>query len=155
MSWRSEPESWIGQKWVCIESVMDSGVATPVAPPSMVPSVQIEPSERSRRGQMGTSASKHKIPNLGQQRATFQTTDGQRCSLMFQVAGVERPLVSVSQLARTGHRVEFGSVEGAIVHQRTGRKIRLQRVGGVFVLKMRARDNMAARLPAGFCRPGQ
>ena len=58
-------------------------------------------------------------------------------SLKFQVAGVERPRVFASQFVRAGHEVEFGATEGAIVHPRTGRTIRLQRVGGVFVLRMR------------------
>ena len=92
---------------------------------------------------------------MGQQRATFTTAKGQRCSLMFQVAGVERPLVSVSQLVKTGHRVEFGAAEGAIVNQKTGRKIRLQRVGGVYTLRMRFRDERADRQPAGFSRLGR
>ena len=68
---------------------------------------------------------------------------------------MERPLVSVSQLVKTGHRVEFGAAEGAIVNQKTGRKICLQRVGGVFVLRMHIRDERADRQPAGFSRPGR
>ena len=63
--------------------------------------------------------------------------------------------MSVSQLVKTGHRVEFGATEGAIVHVRTGRRIRLQRIGGVFVLKLRVKEEKAARPSAGFSRPGQ
>ena len=140
--------------WKEVIAVVDSGAEETVAPPGLLPGVVAE-SPMQRAGGRYRAANGARIPNLGQQRATFQTTDGQRCSLLFQVAGVERPLVSVSQLVKTGHRVEFGSAEGAIVHQRTGRKIRLQRVGGVFVLKMRIRDNKAACLSAGFSRPGQ
>ena len=77
---------------------------------------------------------------------------------------MERPLVSVSQLARAGHRVEFGVDEGHIIHEQSGRRIRLQRSGGVYLLEMLVRDagateaspvrtEGAARGAAGFSRP--
>ena len=85
-----------------------------------------------------------RLPNLGQQLAEFRTREGHGCSLRFQVAGVEQPLVSVSRLAQTGHRVEFGAREGWIVHEASGRRIRLQRAGGVYLLEMLVRDAGAA-----------
>ena len=65
-SWRSEPEDWNSAKWIKVDSVMDSGASAPVAPPSMAPNCTIKPSEGSRRGQKFTSASKHKLKNLGE-----------------------------------------------------------------------------------------
>ena len=53
---------------------------------------------------------------------------------------MERPLISVAQLARTGHRVEFGADEGHIVHVPSGQRLRLQRTGGVYLLRMLVRD---------------
>ena len=99
-----------------------------------------------------------------QQLAAFCTPEGHGCSFRFQVAGVERPLVSVSQLARTGHRVEFGVDEGHTIREQSGRRIRLQRAGGVYLLEMLVRDTGAAeagparmegmaRSAAGFSRP--
>ena len=55
-------------------------------------------------------------------------------------SGVERPLVSVVQLARTGHRVEFGADEGHIVHVPSGQRLRLQRAGGAYLLRMMVKD---------------
>ncbi len=75
--------------------------------------------------------------------------------MVFQVASVERPLVSVSQLVKSGHRVEFGATDGGIINARTGTKIRLERVGGVYVLRMRVWDGGADRRAAGFSRPGR
>ena len=147
----------VGKKpdgWKEVVAVVDSGAEETVVPPGLLPGPVAE-SPMQRAGGRYRAANGARIPNLGQQRATFKTAEGQRCSLMFQVAGVERPLVSVSQLARTGHRVEFGAAEGAIVNQKTGRKIRLQRVGGVYVLRMRVRDEAADRQSAGFSRPGR
>ena len=140
--------------WKEVIAVVDSGAEETVAPPGLLPGPVTE-SPMQRAGGRYRAANGARIPNLGQQRVAFATAGGQRCSLMFQVAGVERPLVSVSQLVRTGHRVEFGAAEGAIVNLKTGRKIRLQRVGGVFVLRMRVRDGKADRPAAGFSRPGR
>ena len=140
--------------WREVVAVVDSGAEETVAPPGLLPGPVAE-SPVQRAGGRYRAANGARIPNMGQQRATFKTTEGQCCSLMFQVAGVERPLVSVSQLVKTGHRVEFGTAEGAIVNLKTGRKICLQRVGGVYVLRMRFRDERAEPQSAGFSRPGR
>ena len=67
-SWRSDPQTWEEKKWVKVDSVVDSGAFAPVAPPTMLPNVKVEPSPGSIRGQKYTSASKHKLKNLGQQK---------------------------------------------------------------------------------------
>ena len=140
--------------WREVVAVVDSGAEETVAPPGFLPGPVAE-SPMQRAGGRYRAANGARIPNLGQQHTAFYTPEGQRCSLMFQVAGVERPLVSVSQLVKTGHRVEFGTAEGAIVNLKTGRKIRLQRVGGVYMLRMRFRVEKADRQSAGFSRPGR
>ena len=86
------------------------------------------------------SANGSRLPTLGQQVAAFRTSEGLSRSLRFQLAGVERPLISVAQLARTGHRVEFGADEGHIVHVLSGQRLRLQRSGGVYLLRMLVKD---------------
>ena len=48
--------------------------------------------------------------------------------------------MAVVQLARTGHRVEFGADEGHIVHVPSGQKLRLQRAGGVYLLRMMVKE---------------
>ena len=93
-----------------------------------------------RAGGRYRAANGSRLPNLGQQVAAFRTTEGLARSLRFQIAGVERPLISVAQLARTGHRVEFGADEGHIVHVPSGQKLRLQREGGVYLLMMMVKD---------------
>ena len=97
-----------------------------------------------------------RIANLGQQMVSFVTGEDHSCSLRFQVAGVGRPLVSVSQLGRAGHRVEFSATGGTITHLPSGRRTQLQRSGGVYLLKMTVRDTkgaVGARSSAGFARP--
>ena len=94
-----------------------------------------------RAGGRYRAANGSRRPNLGQQVAAVRTSEGLNRALRFQIAGVERPLISVAQLARTGHRVEFGADEGHIVHVPSGQRLRLQRAGGVYLLRMLVRDD--------------
>ena len=113
MSWRSETDTWKDKKWVKVDSVVDSGASAPVAPPTMVPNVPVQPSEGSRRGQKFTSASKHKLKNLGQQSIHACTEEGAFTEVLFQVADVSKPSVSVSAICEHGNRVIFGKAEAS------------------------------------------
>jgi hypothetical protein len=136
LSWRSDPEDFDNRKWVKIKSVVDSGASAPVAPPQMMPSVRIEPSEGSRRGQRYSSASKHKLKNLGQQRLMAMTEDGEPTEVLFQIADVSKPLMSVSSICEKGNRVIFGKAGGVVQNIRTGRLIPFQRENGIYVLSL-------------------
>ena len=149
--------------WKVVTAVVDSGAEETVALPGLLPGrVDISPMQRA--GGRYRAANGARIPDLGQQLSSFRTPEGHGCSLRFQLAGVERPLISVSQLARTGHRVEFGANDGRIVHTESGRRIRLQRAGGVYLLRMLVRDSRSTvaspastrdspSSAAGFSRP--
>ena len=152
--------------WKTVTAVVDSGAEETVAPPGLFPGA-VEVSPMQRAGGRYRAANGARLPNLGQQLASFRTPEGHGCSLRFQLAGVERPLISVAQLAQSGHRVEFGASEGHIVNAQNGRRIRLQRVGGVYLLKMAVKDTIqgppspsagagpqgSASSAAGFSRP--
>ena len=111
LSWKTDEDQWQGKKWVRVDSVVDSGACAPLAPPSMVPNVPIEPSEGSKRGQRWTSASKHKIKNLGQRKIHACIESGEMTDVMLEVADVGKPLISVSALCERGNRVLFGRGE--------------------------------------------
>ena len=136
LSWRSEPESFMNKRWVKVESVVDSGASAPVAPPQMMPSVKIEPSEGSRRGQRYSSASKHKLKNLGQQQIKACTEAGEETEVLFQIADVAKPLVSVSAICEKGNRVIFGRAGGVVQNLRSGALIPFQRRNGIYVLSL-------------------
>ena len=106
-----------------------------------------------RAGGRYRAANGARLPNMGQQVAAFRTPEGLSRSLRFQIAGVGRPLISVAQLAKTGHRVEFGAEEGHIVHVPSGQRLRLQRTGGVYLLRMLVRDGNATG-PGARQQPG-
>ena len=86
--WRDESNP----NWVKIRTVMDSGAAVSVAPSSMAPGVTIEESPGSPRGQHILSASKDRVPNMGQQRMPIVTNEGMESKVLYQVAEASRPL---------------------------------------------------------------
>ena len=141
LSWRSQPEDWQGANWVRVESVVDSGASAPVAPPTMLPGVPIAPSEGSKRGQQYTSASKHRLKNLGQQQISACTEDGDPTSVLFQIADVSKPLVSVSSICERGNRVIFGRSGGVVKNLKNGREIPFYRKNGIYVLSLWLRDS--------------
>ena len=128
-----------------VEAVVDSGAVHSVTPPGMFPG-RAAPSPWSRAGRGYRAANGTGIKNLGQISVKFGTAEGDRCSIPFQVAEVEQPLLSVAHLAQAGNRVELGSTGGRIVSLSTGRSIALERRGGVYILRMYIADG-AAQLP--------
>ena len=129
--------------------MMDSGAAAPVAPPSMLPNVKIEPSPGSVRGQHFTSASKHKLKNLGQQRTNACTEEGDPTSVLFQIADVSKPLVSVASICERGNRVIFGKAGGVVQNLTTGKEIPFHRRNGIYILSLWLMDSE----DQGFARP--
>ena len=77
----------------------------------------------------------------------------------FQIAAVERPLISVTQLGDSGHETVMGKNGGTIVHTATGRRIPLKRENGVYILEMRVpkgkgkQEEMSESAASGFTRP--
>ena len=130
--------------------MVDSDADATVAPPGLLPGRVVE-SPTQRFGSRYSASNGPRIPNLGQQGNSFKTPEGHGCCLRFQVADAERPLISVSQLSSTCHKVEFEGAQGFIIHKQSGKRIRLQRVGGVHLLRMKVRDDRAV---APRARPG-
>jgi hypothetical protein len=122
--------------------MVDSGAEETVAPPGLLPGRVVE-SPMQRAGGRYRAANGSRIPNLGQQNVSFKTPEVHGRSLRFQVADVERPFSYVSQLSKTGHKVEFESAQGFIIHKQSGKRIRFQRAGGVYLLRMKVRDDRA------------
>ena len=79
--------------------------------------------------------------------------------MTWQVAEIERPLISVSHLSASGHNVVLGKDKGEVVHIATGRKVQIHRKGGVYVLRMwvpatESKGQQVPRAASGFPRPG-
>ena len=122
-----------------VVTVLDSGAEKTVAPPRMFPGT-VEVSAMQRAGGRYRTADGSRIPNLGQTKVPFSTAEGHQCTLLFQVARITRPLISVAQLSRSGRRCIFDHDGGYIEHRATGRKIQLERAGNTYALRMLVRD---------------
>ena len=107
-----------------------------MAPPSMAPKVNIRPSEGSRRGQKFTSTSKHRLPNLGEQLLEAVTESGDETNVLFQIADVNRPLVSMSAICEMRNRVIFGRSGGVVQNLSTGVETPFHRKNGIYVLSL-------------------
>jgi hypothetical protein len=133
-----------------VEVIVDSGAVHSVTPAGLFPGPMV-PSPWSRAGRGYRAANGTSIRNLGQVTVKFATAAGDRCTIPFQVAEVEQPLLSVAHLASAGNRVELGNSSGRVVNTTTGRVIALERRGGVYIMKMHIADGAA---PAPFRRQG-
>jgi hypothetical protein len=87
-----------------LEAVVDSGAEESVAPSGFF-AAEMVPSPMSKAGGKNRAANGTRIRNLGQQKVAFTTAEGHKCTMPFQVAEVERPLISVAQLTSAGNRV--------------------------------------------------
>ena len=118
----------------------------------MCPNAPIRPSAGSRRGQKYTSASKHKLPNLGEQLLDAATDEGTYSQVLYQIADVSRPLTSVSAICEMGNRVVFGRSGGVIVNLATGQETAFTKKDGIYLLSLWLHDGEHTGTE-GFSRP--
>ena len=89
-----------------IEVTLDSGCCNHVLDAEDAPGYVVQPSAGSRRGQNFIVGNGEKIPNEGQVRLNMQATPSSGPALSvqstFQVAEVNRPLMSVSRICDQG-----------------------------------------------------
>ena len=133
-----------------LEAVVDSGAEESVAPKGFFRAPVLE-SPMSRVGGKYRAANGTRIANLGQQKVHFRTAEGHAVGMEFQVAEVERPLISVAQLTSAGNSLVLGETGGSIVNAKTGKTIELVRRGGVYLLMM----NLGIGVASGFPRQGK
>ena len=70
-------------------------------------------------------------------------------SVLFQIADVSKPLVSVSAICERGNRVIFGKCGGVVKSIHTGQEIPFHRKNGIYVLSLWLEDGTSD----GFRRP--
>ena len=90
-AWKDESDPG----WVRLRTVMDSGAAENVGPPSMAPTVPTLDSPGSLRGQAYIAAGHGRIPNLGQHTLNVVTNVGHETQNVYQSVEVTRPLTAV------------------------------------------------------------
>lgn len=114
---------------------VDSGAADHVIPKGWVAFVRILESLGSRMGVTYIAANGSKIHNEGEQKIPFMTREGSWMEFVFQVAKVNKPLLSVSKLIDSDMRVVFDKEGSYVYNKRTDDIVRIKRERGVFVLE--------------------
>ena len=122
--------------WELLELAVDSGASETVIPEGAVAGRAIEPSEASRRGVQYEVANGHRVPNLGQKSFVGYTREGSCRGLTAQVCDVNKPLMSVSRLVKSGHTVSFSSGGSYVTNDATGENIELIENNGMFLMKL-------------------
>ena len=142
---------------VKIEGVMDSGASESVAPPGLCADYPIMPSAGSKSGQMYTTAGKDEIPNMGEQILDVILDNGKECQVKYQVAEVNRPLNSISEIcdAADGQVVIFGRSGGAVLNLATGEQTPFRRKDGIYVLDTWVKPRTTSSSSSGFPRQGR
>ena len=96
----------------------------------------IEPSPASRAGKGFIAANDQKILNEGQVALRLQgEAEGDApVNSLFQVADVNRPLMSIGRICDQGHRVCFDSDKAEVINKKTGRVVMtfLRKNGGLY-----------------------
>ena len=131
-----------GSRWLRLETVMDSGAAESIAPPSVAPWVKIEESDGSRRGQTYLSASGDRLPNLGEKKLDVTTSGGQAATATYQVADVTRALCAVSRICDKGNTVTF-QAEGGFIENPDGVRTHFRRENNVYVMDLYVKEPLS------------
>ena len=114
---------------------MDSGAADHAIPRGWITFIAIVESLVSRMGVTYVAANGSTINNEGEQRVPFMTREGSWMEIIFQVARVNKPLLSVSKLIDDDIRVMFDKEGSYLYNKRTDDIVRIKRERGVFVLE--------------------
>ena len=138
----------------------DSGAGDSVIPRRMINNSKIKPSAGSKRGLHYVSATDQRIPNVGEISLDITTTEGHEDSMMFQVADVNKPLMSISDRVDNRCRVTFDQddVTGEdLTHtcnKKTKKIMKLRRVGKVWGLDCTVAKEFLSEGTSVFSRRG-
>ena len=133
-----EPEGFNALRkgeWEVITLYVDSGATETVVGEDSLTSVITKEGEACRRGVKYEVANGVRIANKGEKEFTGTTEEGCQRGIVAQVADVNKALLSVSRLVKSGHRVVFDD-HPYIEDKTTGEVMWLTEVGGMYALKM-------------------
>ena len=80
------------------------------------------------------------------------TEEGEKASMTFQMADVNKPLASVRRMCEAGNKVVFDEEGSYIENKKTGRKTSMQKERGVYVLTVKVPKAMEESREMGFIR---
>ena len=94
------------------------------------------------------------IPNLGERRCQLMTLGSNSAKkIVFQVADVHKPLLSISRCADMGFRCHLGKEGGFMEDTITGEQIPLHRRDNLYVMKAWVRSDSGPPVPPNINSP--
>ena len=90
-------------------------------PKDMCPEIKMEHSEGSRAGQFWVSAKGKEIYNLGQTVVEFETDEGHKWKVLWQVADVTTPSLSANRITEKDNEVVLRRNGACIVNAKNKR----------------------------------
>ena len=135
-----EPQSVNGvtedDEWEEVKLAVDSGDRETVIPPDILEDVELRQGAPHKRGVEYEVANGVQIPNLGEREFTGVTAEGSMKSVVAQVCDVNRGLLSVRKITRSGNRVVFDNEGSCIESKTTGEVTKLKDDNGMYELTM-------------------
>ena len=122
-------------EWVEIEVTVDSGACDTVMPAEWCKGIPIVQSSIAH-GEEYEVANGEAIPNLGERRCLLMTMGAKVAKkIVFQVADVHKPLLSISRCADMGFNCHLDKVGGYLEDMTTGERIPLIRRDNLYHMK--------------------
>ena len=140
-----------GKRKVKGKVTVDSGAEASVWPVSSVAWSNVFETEDSRKGIGFVAANGTRMENYGGTQVKFEK-DGERKAMNFQVTDCKKPLASVAKIIEKGNRVVFDEEGSFILNKATGKKIKLERERGTFVMVVEFEMDEAENSKSGFRR---
>ena len=128
-----------------IEVILDSGACDHVAARRELPGYEVKPSAGSRAGKKYTGASGHTILNEGEIDVVMHAPgSGKKMTQVdttFQIANINRPLLSVSKICSSGNLDVVCRQNGALILDKTHKVLAgFEKKNGIYVATMRVQN---------------
>ena len=140
--------------WTRMSVAVDSGACDNVIAPGHIPEYEedVRETKASINQEDFVSATGDPIVNYGELKLPVYTREQSMRGMVFQAAGVAKPLCSVEKLCEAGHVVWFDSEGSFIYNKATGECNALRREEGNFMLDVYVPPRALAR-NMGFIGP--
>ena len=143
-----------------MKAVPDSGAQVSVAGAEIAPGFEPRSTPASRAGRGFISASKHKIPSLGELELPTQSTEGHWARQRWQIApegSLSKPLLSIGEKCDRGQVVAFSKQGGAVINLINGSVRRFPRLAnGTYEMELWIPPaSLLEKTQPGFTRQGR